>query len=107
MEVCDTNNFETKNEGGFVARFEFKIMGQIGDRVVDFCMSVVDAFVMLKLPGDVQYRNKSLRDKIIKENEGKKEEPKKLTAEEEAKLQKKRERREEKRMNPKVKMVKG
>jgi hypothetical protein len=107
IEVSDINNFETRNEGGYVARFEFKIIGEMGDGVVDFCMKLADTFVLLKLPGDVQYRNKKLRDKLIKESEGKKEDEKKLTPEEEAKLQKKRERREEKRMSPKIKMVKG
>jgi hypothetical protein len=107
IEVADTNNFETRKECGYVARFEFKIIGDMGDSIVDFLVKVADEFVLLKLPADVQYRNKKLRDTLNKGNEGKKGEQKRLTPEEEAKLQKKRERREGKKMSPKIKMVKG
>jgi hypothetical protein len=110
IEMCDLNRFDTRNDCRYVARFEFRVIGEVREFVneglVDFCLSLSDAFVLAKLPPDIQGRNERLREKLQKEKEGEKEKEKKLTPEEEEKIQRKRERREEKRLTPRIKMVK-
>jgi hypothetical protein len=108
IEMCDTNRFETRTEGNFVARFEFRICGNIErlitNELIDFCVNMADEYCLVRLPGEIQHRNQSIRDVLLKEDEEKKKTGQKK-AEEEEKAQKKRERRDQKRLTPKVKVI--
>jgi hypothetical protein len=110
IEICDTNRFETRKDCRYVARFEFRVIGPIGEFVtyelVDFCVKLTDQFTLLKLAPDVLQRNERLRERLTKEKEGKKEE-KKPTPEEDEKAQRRRERKEQRALGPRIKIVKS
>ena len=105
IELCDNNRFEFEKTGKYVAHFEFRCIRSIQDclneDVFAFIMKLSDLFTSAHFPYEIQSANLRTREKITQDYSSTAKEEKKLTPEEEAKLEKKRERREKNKFRPK------
>lgn len=102
LEMSNTNRFETRDNDNYVVHFELNVIGSpdtfYNQELIDSIVKIADTFTMLKLPNEIQYKNERTRILLNKKNQPKEEKP--LTKEKESKLEKKRERKENKRIHP-------
>ncbi|EAY17905.1 hypothetical protein TVAG_225310 [Trichomonas vaginalis G3] len=112
IEASDLNDYETRLESNYVARFEIILNDPeiLCERLVDFIMDFADTFVTLQLSKDQLEKNDKLRNALIAERQRRQKEEeeknKKLSPEEQKRLEEKQERRERRRNSPKIKYVK-
>lgn len=114
IELSDINEYDTKLESQYVARFEFTVPNFefLNEKLIDFVMDLADDYVTLQLTKEASSRNEKIRDKLLaekrkRENEEKEEKPKKLTLEEQIALDKKNAKKENRKNAPKIKAVKN
>lgn len=111
IELSDDNQFETRLEGRFVAKFEFYMPDDIEDFIdadfVNFVMGIADDYITIKLGEGQRTKNLDIRKSLLRakkvEEEKKKEAERKPTKEEIEKAEKKAERREKSKLRPKFK----
>lgn len=105
IEITNGNRFEYSEQSDYVAHFEFRVIGNwndfINDELIKFVMDLSDKFTSAQFSYEVQSANERVRNKIEKDRNPEPE--KQLTKEEEAKLEKRKERREQNKFKPKFK----